>query len=84
MDAFVIQGGTRLSGEVTLSGAKNAALPIMAACLLTREEVILRGVPDLADIQHLIVLLTDLGAVYVARQLICRESVSRRQRFPGK
>ena len=61
MDAFVIQGGARLSGEVTLSGAKNAALPIMAACLLTREKVVLRGVPDLADIQHLTALLTNLG-----------------------
>ncbi len=50
MDSFVIQGGTRLSGEVTINGAKNAALPIMAACMLTDQECIIRSVPNLADV----------------------------------
>ncbi|MBN1846794.1 MAG: UDP-N-acetylglucosamine 1-carboxyvinyltransferase [Sedimentisphaerales bacterium] len=62
MDAFVIQGGTRLRGEVTISGAKNAALPIMAACLLTQQECLIRNVPDLADVRHLSSLLENLGA----------------------
>ncbi|MCK5270485.1 MAG: UDP-N-acetylglucosamine 1-carboxyvinyltransferase [Sedimentisphaerales bacterium] len=62
MDMFVIQGGTRLRGEVRISGAKNAALPIMAACLLTNEECVIRSVPDLADTRHLITLLENLGA----------------------
>ncbi len=62
MDMFVIQGGTRLRGEVKISGAKNAALPIMAACLLTNEECVIRSVPDLADTRHLITLLESLGA----------------------
>lgn len=62
MDMFLIHGGTRLRGEVSISGAKNAALPIMAACLLTREETIIRNVPDLVDIQHLTKLLEKLGA----------------------
>jgi len=62
MDMFVIQGGTRLRGEVKISGAKNAALPIMAACLLTNEECVIRSVPDLADTRHLITLLENLGA----------------------
>ena len=61
MDMFVIQGGTRLRGEVRISGAKNAALPIMAACLLTNEECVIRSVPDLADTRHLITLLESLG-----------------------
>ncbi len=59
---FVIQGGTRLRGEVEISGSKNASLPIMAAALLTREETVLKGVPDLADTRHLIRLLETLGA----------------------
>ena len=62
MDMFVIEGGTRLRGEVKISGAKNAALPIMAACLLTSEECVIRSVPDLADTRHLITLLENLGA----------------------
>jgi len=62
MDKFVIEGGTRLQGEVTVSGAKNAALPIMAACLLTSDECVIRSVPDLADIRHLCELLEKLGA----------------------
>ncbi len=62
MDMFVIQGGTRLSGEIEVSGAKNAALPILAASLLTKDETIIRNVPDLADIRHLCRLLESLGA----------------------
>jgi len=62
MDMFVIHGGTRLRGEVTISGAKNAALPIMAASLLTNQETVIRSVPDLVDTRHLISLLEQLGA----------------------
>jgi len=61
MDSFLIQGGTRLRGSVKIGGAKNAALPIMAACLLTGEESVIRGVPDLADARYLCTLLTKLG-----------------------
>ena len=62
MDSLVIQGGTRLRGEVIINGAKNVALPIMAACLLTTEECVIRSVPDLVDVRHLISLLESLGA----------------------
>jgi UDP-N-acetylglucosamine 1-carboxyvinyltransferase len=62
MDSFVIHGGTRLRGDIHVSGAKNAALPIMAAALLTDEETVIRSVPDLADIRHLCALLEKLGA----------------------
>jgi len=62
MDMFLIQGGTRLRGEICISGAKNAALPIMAACLLTDQENVIRNVPDLADIRYFVTLLEKLGA----------------------
>jgi UDP-N-acetylglucosamine 1-carboxyvinyltransferase len=62
MDKFVINGGRRLKGRVQVSGAKNAALPIMAASLLADGESIIRGVPDLADIRHTSDLLGELGA----------------------
>ena len=61
MDYFVITGGKRLRGTVEISGAKNAALPIMAACILCEGEVTLHGVPDLADIRTMESLLNKLG-----------------------
>ncbi len=62
MDRLVIEGGTRLRGEIELSGSKNAALPIMAAALLSTDETVLCGVPDLADVRHLMTLMRELGA----------------------
>lgn len=62
MDKIVITGGRRLVGEVEVSGAKNSALPIMAAALLSEEESILENVPDLRDIHTMIKLLRSLGA----------------------
>lgn len=61
MDAFVIQGRTRLSGRVRVHGSKNAALPMMAAALLTGDTVTLRDVPCLADVDNLLRLLHELG-----------------------
>ncbi len=61
MDYFVIQGGKRLRGKITISGSKNAALPIMAACLMCDEPVILRNIPNLSDIEYMIVILEKLG-----------------------
>ncbi|MBN1943327.1 MAG: UDP-N-acetylglucosamine 1-carboxyvinyltransferase [Phycisphaerae bacterium] len=61
MDKFIIPGGVRLKGEVTVSGAKNAALPILAGCLLTEEPCTLRSVPDLADIRAMLEILGELG-----------------------
>ncbi|KAB8306465.1 MULTISPECIES: UDP-N-acetylglucosamine 1-carboxyvinyltransferase [Rahnella] len=61
MDKFRVQGGTRLSGEVTISGAKNAALPILFAALLAEEPVELQNVPHLKDIDTTIKLLNQLG-----------------------
>jgi len=61
MDAFVIQGGRPLRGNVRIHGSKNAALPLMAAALLTDQPLTLAGVPDLADIRNLLKLLNALG-----------------------
>jgi UDP-N-acetylglucosamine 1-carboxyvinyltransferase len=62
MDSFLIHGGGPLHGEVQISGSKNAALPIMAATLLTREPCVIRRVPDLSDTRFMIKILESLGA----------------------
>ena len=62
MDSLLIKGGIPLHGEVTISGAKNAVLPIMAATLLTSEPCLIRRVPDLTDVRFMGQILTSLGA----------------------
>ncbi len=62
MDSFSIKGGVPLHGEVTISGSKNAALPILAATLLTDEPCVLRRVPDLSDTRFMVQILKSLGA----------------------
>jgi UDP-N-acetylglucosamine 1-carboxyvinyltransferase len=61
LDKFIIEGGISLNGEVETSGNKNAALPILAACLLTDEKVILNNVPNIQDVQTMRMLLQSLG-----------------------
>ena len=61
MQAFKIQGGVKLSGDVTPQGAKNEALQIICATLLTPEEIIVKNIPDIIDINKLISLLISLG-----------------------
>jgi UDP-N-acetylglucosamine 1-carboxyvinyltransferase len=61
MEKFVIEGGVPLSGEIVAAGNKNAALPILAACLLTEEEVVVRNVPRIRDVEAMLVLLERLG-----------------------
>lgn len=61
MDKIVIQGGISLKGSVKVSGSKNAALPLMAASLLTSEKIVLTRMPDLADIRSMIKLLNHMG-----------------------
>ncbi|PIQ85531.1 MAG: UDP-N-acetylglucosamine 1-carboxyvinyltransferase [Candidatus Omnitrophica bacterium CG11_big_fil_rev_8_21_14_0_20_45_26] len=62
MDKIVVKGGKKLSGTVRVSGAKNSALPIMAACLLGSEKSVLEGVPNLRDVQTMCRLLRVIGA----------------------
>ena len=61
MQAFKIKGGIKLSGDITPQGAKNEALQIICATLLTSEEVIINNIPDIIDINKLITLLISLG-----------------------
>jgi UDP-N-acetylglucosamine 1-carboxyvinyltransferase len=62
MEKFLIEGGVSLSGTIVPAGNKNGALPIMAACLLTEDEVILRNVPRISDVETMAALLELLGA----------------------
>lgn len=64
MEKFIIEGGIPLNGTVTPSGNKNAALPILAACLLTDEPVILHNVPDIQDVQNMRKLILSLGVTF--------------------
>src|SRR5205809_356911 len=62
VSSFVIQGGLPLSGRVRAAGNKNGALPILAACLLTSEPVVLHNVPRIRDVETMIALLAEVGA----------------------
>jgi UDP-N-acetylglucosamine 1-carboxyvinyltransferase len=83
MEKFVIEGGVPLSGTVVPAGNKNAALPLLAACLLTDEEVILHNVPRIRDTEAMLVLLEDLGVTVDRRDgerntvVLCAEGVGK-------
>lgn len=62
MDSFLVEGGRRLEGSITVDSAKNAVLPLMAAAVLTDETVTLTNVPDIADVHSMADILTILGA----------------------
>ncbi|MBV9466834.1 MAG: UDP-N-acetylglucosamine 1-carboxyvinyltransferase [Solirubrobacterales bacterium] len=62
MEKFVIEGGVPLSGTIEAAGNKNGALPILAACLLSDDEVVLRNVPRNSDVEAMVLLLETLGA----------------------
>jgi UDP-N-acetylglucosamine 1-carboxyvinyltransferase len=62
MSTLLIEGGHRLEGRVAVEGNKNAALPLLAACLLTEEECVLTNVPRIGDVEVMARLLLDIGA----------------------
>src|SRR5947199_2650963 len=62
MQSFVIEGGRPLHATIRAAGNKNGALPILAACLLTDEEVRLTNVPHIRDVETMMELIADLGA----------------------
>src|SRR5882672_10334315 len=62
MSTLLIEGGHRLEGRVAVEGNKNAALPLLAACLLTEDECVLTNVPRISDVEVMARLLLDLGA----------------------
>ena len=61
MDSFLIRGGNRLKGKIEISGSKNSALPIVAACLMAEGKTTLNGVPRLSDIDSMLKLIGELG-----------------------
>ncbi|MFZ2285197.1 MAG: UDP-N-acetylglucosamine 1-carboxyvinyltransferase, partial [Lutibacter sp.] len=61
MSTFVIEGGHKLSGSITPQGAKNEALQVICAVLLTPEKVIVSNIPDIRDVNKLIYILSELG-----------------------
>src|SRR6266576_3517896 len=61
MSILQIEGGQRLSGSVDVEGNKNSALPLLAACLLTKEECVLTNVPRISDVEVMARLILDLG-----------------------
>ncbi|MFW6201492.1 MAG: UDP-N-acetylglucosamine 1-carboxyvinyltransferase, partial [Gemmatimonadota bacterium] len=62
MPKYIVEGGHPLSGTIRPTGNKNAALPLLAATLLTDESVVLENVPDIRDVRTLLTLLERLGA----------------------
>ena len=61
MESFIIEGGHPLSGTITPQGAKNEALEVICATLLTEEKVVIKNIPDILDVNNLILLLKDIG-----------------------
>ncbi|MCB1090966.1 MAG: UDP-N-acetylglucosamine 1-carboxyvinyltransferase, partial [Verrucomicrobiae bacterium] len=61
MEKLIVHGSQKLSGSVNISGSKNAALPILAATLLTREKCVIRRVPDVSDTNYMLQILQNLG-----------------------
>ena len=94
MDKLVIEGGTRLSGTIGVSGAKNAALPILCASLLAPEPLVLANVPQLNDVRTMRTLLAQMGVAcqvdgdrltleqYLKRQLVFAFQPRRYSYFP--
>lgn len=79
MDKIRICGGAPLIGNIKISGAKNAALPLMAACLLTDKPLCLKNVPDLSDIKSMTELLTQLGVEVSAQDTADPSSLTDRK-----
>jgi UDP-N-acetylglucosamine 1-carboxyvinyltransferase len=63
MSKFIINGGKKLGGQIAVSGSKNALFPLMAAALLTDEECVLTNVPQIKDMETMVAILQDLGAI---------------------
>ncbi|MGZ5208569.1 MAG: UDP-N-acetylglucosamine 1-carboxyvinyltransferase, partial [Sulfuricurvum sp.] len=76
MDYLQIQGPTKLSGTVTISGAKNAALPLITLTLLAHNKLTISNMPEVVDIKTLLKLLGNLGASYALEDHILTMNTS--------
>ena len=74
MEQFIMKGGNPLVGEVTIGGAKNAALGILAASIMTDEDVLIENLPDVRDINVLLEAIQEIG--FLATLMIVTESFS--------
>lgn len=63
MSSYIIKGGNKLEGEISVSGSKNASLPILAACILNGKVNKLYNVPDISDVRTTLNILKDLGCI---------------------
>lgn len=61
MDAFIVEGADKLNGKIVLKGAKNSVLPVLAACVLTKDEVIIEDCPKLSDIDDMLEIIASIG-----------------------
>ena len=77
-----IHGGTRLSGRIVVEGNKNAALPLIAACLLTDRECVLSNVPRIRDVDVLVELVRGLGATVNGAGAVTSDCFARRNMYP--
>lgn len=68
MAKYIISGGKKLTGEVYIPGAKNAAIKMIAAAILTKKDVILHNVPDIVDVQSMLQIFSDLGGTAVRQK----------------
>ena len=71
MSSFVIEGGHKLSGVIRPQGAKNEALQVISAVLLTDEEVTISNIPEILDIRNLIILLEGMGVKVTRKEKGC-------------
>ncbi len=81
MDKLVIKGGRRLTGEVRISGAKNAVLPILAATLLTDKPCVIKGIPNLLDTHTMLKILRSLGKVTTFHKDVIRVNAGGKENF---
>ena len=77
MDKLIIQGGSPLQGEIRISGAKNATLPILGACLLSQEPITLFNVPHLQDVTTMVELLSGMGVQFTVGERMSLELSAR-------
>ena len=84
MDRIRIVGGKRLSGAIPISGAKNAALPLMIASLLSDQTLTLENVPHLADVEQLQRILGNHGVDYMVNGKRARQTDGYSRPLPGK
>ncbi|MBE5740227.1 MAG: UDP-N-acetylglucosamine 1-carboxyvinyltransferase, partial [Clostridiales bacterium] len=70
MDKYIINGGKKLYGKIQLQSAKNTVLPLLAAAVLTDEQVVIRNVPRISDVENMLHILTEVGCK-IRRQKDC-------------